>query len=46
MSRFVKISLLTLATLIILFLAILILEPDCSAPEYLVNDFGGCELVD
>jgi hypothetical protein len=28
------------------FIVFVIFSSDCPAPEYLTNDFGGCELVD
>ena len=49
MSRLKVVVLALVSFILILLLAlflIVILVPDCHGPEYLVNDFGGCELVD
>jgi hypothetical protein len=45
MSRFMLIVL-AFVGLIFAFLLYLVFSPDCYGPEYLVNDYGGCELVD
>ena len=46
MSRLIKVFLVGLLLTTVAFIVLVILLPDCPAPEYLVNDFGGCELVD
>ena len=45
MFRFLVI-LLIFVGLMLLFLLYLVFSPDCYGPEYLTNDYGGCELVD
>ena len=46
MSRSIKVFLFGVLLLPVAFIVWAIFEPACSPPEYLVNDFGGCELVD
>jgi hypothetical protein len=45
MFRFMLIML-AFVGLILAVLLYLVFSPDCYGPEYLVNDYGGCELVD
>ena len=44
--KVVVLFLVCLLLILITLLLLVILLPDCPAPEYLMNDFGGCELVD
>lgn len=46
MSKLVLSFFFSLLLIIFIFLLFVIFSPECPPPEYLVNDFGGCELVD
>ena len=47
MSRLIKVFLVSVLLIPVAFIVLAIFEPDCGSSEYyLVNDFGGCELVD
>jgi hypothetical protein len=46
MSRLIKAFLVGVLLIPVAFIVFVIFSSDCSAPEYLTNDFGGCELVD